>query len=54
MTSAENEFLINVATLFLAYQRPAAKKATNPLHFCSTNHAPPLTDTSFKDLLLLC
>jgi hypothetical protein len=33
MISAENEFLINVATLFLAYQRPAAEKARTPVHF---------------------
>ena len=30
---AENEFLISAATLFLAYQRPAAKKARNPVRF---------------------
>jgi hypothetical protein len=32
MISAENEFLINAATLFLAYQRPAAEKVRNPVH----------------------
>jgi hypothetical protein len=41
MIIAENEFLINAVTLFLAYQSPAAEQARNSVHFAEqTMHVP--------------